>query len=869
MNVIRWIDQRKHWWKVFLVIFVVSVAVVGYIGYSTYASAPPYCDFVEQTGVDASGKPVYQPVFTRANIEDGQLAFKRNMLMDYGSYLGDGGLRGPDFTAEALHLTTLYMHDYYKYGPGKERIGIADPELRQTAIEAHVKKELKENRYQPDPADPRNRLLGKVVLTPAQAYAYRKLEQFYLQKFTREPAKKAELIAVAQSSYGGSGELTKEVFATEFPTLAVHGDPQYKETGEGFKASHSLSDTDIENLTAFFYRGGWIGVVQRPGSSYSYTHNWPYDPLAGNEPHGGLVFWSVIGTMVVILALGIIFYYYGKLDREAVLEAQAARTPPLATGDAVNQFRPTPTQRATYKYFGVAALLFAVQILAGLLAISDFVNLFAYFGIADTMHQIMPLMISRGYHTQISVLWIAVCWFAATIWVLPLICRPEPAGQLAWVNGLFWMLVAVAVGGVVGMPLGVHGVMKNEFLWLWFGTQGWEFFWLGRLYQYILYAAFVVWLVIVFRGLWPVLRQGQSWSLPNWIVYSIAGIIFMFTASFVAGPREDFVIGDFWRWCTIHMWVEAFFELFTTIIVAYFLYLMGFVSHKVAARVVYLSAVLFLGSGLIGISHNFYWNAKSIAAVALGATFSSLQVAPLVLLTAEAWRFRHMPDLTLKAMRKQSGANVTFGLSEAFLFLIGVNFWNFVGAGVLGFMINLPIINYYEHGTYLTVAHGHAALFGVYGNLAIAAMIFCGRWLIGPDRWQPGLLRFSFWAMNIGMALMLVMHLFPLGVHQLLEVMEKGYAFGRSQAYIMSEPFQQMTWLRGVGTGVFLLGLIPLVWFMVSRWFSLKPAQTPQEQFVIPSSVLAVAHTSGRSTGNGNGKGAVPAHVERDAEQLI
>lgn len=835
MNVIRWIDQRKHWWKVFMIIMAVSVTVVGYIGYNTYKFAPPMCDFVDQDG---------NVVFTRDNIEEGQLAFKRNCLMDYGSYLGDGGLRGPDYSAEALHLTALYMIEYVDRA---ERDSIADPAKRATVVEALVQKELKQNNYRPDPADPTNRKAGQVVLTPAQTYAYQKLRAYYHEKFR------------------GGGPLTQDVYAKEF------GD-----AGRGYNeastAKNYMTDADIDNLTAFFYRGGWVGSAKRPGYAYSYTHNWPYDPLAGNVPHGGLVLWSVIGTLVVILTLGVIFYYYGKLDREAVLEAQAAKAPPLATLETVNRFKPTPTQRATYKYFAVAAILFAVQVLAGLLAIADFVNLFSYIGLEDSIRSLLPMMITRAWHTQISVLWIAVCWFAATIWVLPLICRPEPRGQLQWVNALFWMLVIVATGGAIGIPLGVHGFLRESGLWLWLLTQGWEFMQIGVLYQYILYAAFVVWLVIVVRGLWPVLRLGQTWSLPNWMVYSIAGIIFMFSAGFVAGPREDFVIGDFWRWCTIHMWVEAFFELFTTIIVAYMLYLMGFVSHAVAARVVYLSAVLFLGSGLIGISHNFYWNAKSIAAVALGASFSSLQVAPLVLLTVEACRFRHLPEHTISNLRRQTGTNATFGLNEAFLFLIGVNFWNFIGAGVMGFMINLPIINYYEHGTYLTVAHGHAALFGVYGNLAIAAMIFCGRWLVGPEHWCPRLLKFSFWAMNIGVALMLCLHLFPLGVHQLVEVMTKGYAYGRSQAYLYSEPFQAFTWMRGIGTTLFLCGMFPLVWFMVSRWFMLKAAQGAEEQLVVPPSVLAVVSVSqlnGNGHANGNGQPTSTTPFRKPIEQEV
>jgi nitric oxide reductase subunit B len=201
-----------------------------------------------------------------------------------------------------------------------------------------------------------------------------------------------------------------------------------------------------------------------------------------------------------------------------------------------------------------------------------------------------------------------------------------------------------------------------------------------------------------------------------------------------------------------------------------------------------------------------------------------------------------MPESTLAQLQTKQGPRATFGLSEAFLFLVGVNFWNFMGAGVMGFSLNLPIVNYYEHGTYLTVNHGHAALMGVYGNLAIASMLFCGRWMIRPDRWNPRLWRTAFWSMNIGLVLMVVMDLFPVGVHQLIAVMTEGYAFARSNAYIQDSVFQTLTWMRGVGVVVFIVGgVIPVTWFMVSRWFSLKPAQTPEEQYVVPKSVLALA----------------------------
>lgn len=785
MNLIRWIDQRKHWWKVFVVIFAVSVVVVGYIGWKTYEFAPPMCDFVDPDGTE---------VFGGDDIIKGQQLFLAKGLMEYGSFLGDGGMRGPDFTAEALNLTAQWMREHQDT---VWRARVPEPELRTPIVTALVQQQLKANTYTADfhrargttPDHPYD--AGAVRLTAAQAAAFPKLVEFYSQKF------------------GDGGALAG---------------------AETFNSKNYITDpTELRQLTAFFYWGGWLCAAKRPGYAYSYTHNWPYDPAAGNVPHGGLVLWSVIGVLVVILTIGVIFYYYGKLDREAVMEAQRTQLPPLATAEIVDAFKPTPTQRATYKYFAVAALLFGIQVLAGLLAIADHLGL----GLSAWL----PMTITRAWHSQLSVLWIAVCWFAATIWVCPLICRPEPKGQLAWVNGLFAMLVFVAAGGLFGIPAGISGALEGDAA-RWFGLQGWEYLQLGRLYHIVLYGAFVAWLIIVVRGLWPVLRQKQTWSLPNWMVYAIVGIIFMFSASFVASPDTNFVIADFWRWCTIHMWVEAFFELFTTIIVAYFLYLMGFVTHLVAARVVYLSAILFLGSGLIGIAHNFYWNAKSIETVALGGVLSSLQVAPLVLLTIEAWRFRHLPQHTLG---RSADPRSSFGLGDAFWFLVGVNFWNFLGAGVMGFMINLPIVNYYQHGTYLTVSHGHAALMGVYGNLAIAAMLFCSRWNVGPDRWNSVLLRRVFWSLNIGLMLMVVLDLFPVGLHQLAVAMTDGYAYARSAAYLEGTVFQTLTWMRGFGIALFVCGgVLPLIWFMVSRWGSQKAAQTSEEQFVVPPTVLAV-----------------------------
>jgi nitric oxide reductase subunit B len=207
--------------------------------------------------------------------------------------------------------------------------------------------------------------------------------------------------------------------------------------------------------------------------------------------------------------------------------------------------------------------------------------------------------------------------------------------------------------------------------------------------------------------------------------------------------------------------------------------------------------------------------------MALGSVFSTLQVVPLVLLTLEAWRFSKLPMQLEK--NKNGKSRVGFGFPEVFLFLLGVNFWNFFGAGVLGFIINLPIANYYEHGTYLTVNHGHAALMGVYGNLSLAGVLFCCQLLFDESAWNKRLVKNAFWSINVGLFLMVLLDLFPAGILQFNAVVESGLWFARSAEFVDSTAFQSLTWMRIIGGSIFVLGgVIPLAWFIVTGRKKLK-----------------------------------------------
>lgn len=763
-----WMNTR-NWWGPLTFILVISLAGVGMIGYQTYFEAPPEPDFKDMDG---------KVVIAKDAIGRGQKVFHQHGLMEFGSFFGDGAQRGPDFTAEALHVVAEAMHEFgineFRRKEGREPSG---PEM--FFIKESTRQVLKENRF--------DKTTGSVILTPAHAFAAQTLRTYYFRFFTQ-----------------GKG-------ATVF-----------RNTGELGKTK------EIEDLSDFFFWGAWVCAVQRPGSTFSYTHNWPYDPEAGNTPTSPVILWSVLGLLGFVLGCGIVLYFIGQYNQLP----NKFFTPPkndLMTHAVVDGFTPSRTQRATYKFFVVAALLFFLQVTSGIVTINDFLNFLEFAGLPAG---VVPVQISRSWHLMLALYWISTCWIASSIFILPILSRKEIPGQLALVNTLFVLLFLLVAGSLSGMVLGPLGLMGDQ--WYLWGHQGWEYVDFGRVYQGLLMGIFVLWAIIVFRGLRPALIRGERWNLPNWILYSVIGIPLLFISGFVATPKTNFVIADFWRWMVIHMWVEAFFEVFITVIVSYLLVLMGLVSRQAAIRVVYFATILFLGTGLLGISHNFYWNAKPVATMALGSVFSTLQFIPLILLTVEAWRFRNMPRIAVGDIEHKELSR-DFAFPEVFLFLVAVNFWNFFGAGVMGIIINLPIMNYFEHGTYLTVNHAHAALMGVYGNVSLAAMLFASRMLLRRGRWSAGSVRLSFWSINIGLMLMVVLDLFPAGAIQFKAVVEKGLWFGRSEAFIGEGTFETLTWLRGIGATLFYFGgVIPMACFLTSRLGSLKKA-SPRGEANLPT----------------------------------
>jgi nitric oxide reductase subunit B len=259
------------------------------------------------------------------------------------------------------------------------------------------------------------------------------------------------------------------------------------------------------------------------------------------------------------------------------------------------------------------------------------------------------------------------------------------------------------------------------------------------------------------------------------------------------------------RWWVVHLWVEGFFEVFATVAIAFLFTRMGLLRVATATSAVLFSTIVFLSGGIIGTFHHLYFTGTPTAVMALGATFSALEVVPLVLIGFEGYE-----NLTLSRATKWVQA-----YKWPIYFFVAVAFWNLVGAGLFGFLINPPIALYYMQGLETTPVHGHTALFGVYGMLGIGLMLFCLKGLSGRAVWNTRAVAFAFWSINIGLALMVLISILPVGLLQTWASVEHGYWYARSAEFNKTPLMDTLRWLRVIGDTIFAIGILALGYFIL------------------------------------------------------
>jgi nitric oxide reductase subunit B len=689
-------------------------------------------------------------LFEGQTIQDGQNVWQSIGGQEIGTVWGHGAYVAPDWTADWLHREALGILNREAHALGAASFNSL-PFDQQAVLKARLVRSERENTYDPQS--------GTIAISPERAAVFEELEDYY-----------ADVFGNGRTQYAiPRGALT---------------DPQKQ-----------------RQMAAFFWWTAWAATTNRPGSDVTYTNNWPHEPLVGNDVTGSAVVWSVISFVLLLAAIGGMVWYFGSQEKTEPDLAIPRQDPLLG-------FRPTPSQRATMKYFFVVAILWVIQVAMGAITAHYGVEGSGFYGIP--LARWLPYAVTRTWHLQMGIFWIATSWLATGLYVAPAVSGYEPKGQRLGVNILFAALVLVVGGSLAGEWLGIEQKLGN--LWFWLGSQGYEYLDLGRIWQILLFTGLVFWLWLMWRALKPALaKASENRSLLTLFLLASIAIPAFYLAGLMYGKRSNLVTAEYWRWWVVHLWVEGFFEVFATVVVAFLFTRLRLLAVKTATTAVLFSTVVFLSGGIIGTFHHLYFSGSSSIVLALGSVFSALEVVPLVLIGFEGWE-------NIRIARRRYEANWVSAYKWPIYFFVAVAFWNFVGAGIFGFLINPPVALYYMQGLNTTPVHGHTALFGVYGLLGLGLMLFCLRGLKPGAAWKEKPIAFAFWAINIGLTFMVLLSLLPIGLLQAWASVQYGTWYARSAEFLQTGGMNVLRWMRVPGDSLFALGALVLGWFVFGLW---------------------------------------------------
>ena len=683
-------------------------------------------------------------VYSKSDIQEGQNIWQAMGGMEVGSVWGHGSYVAPDWTADWLHKEAVYVLNSWantEFGSDFEKLNQED----QSKLKARLTKIFKKNTY--------NKNTGIITIDDVRFEAIKSNSSHYADVFT-------------------------------------NGRDEYA------IPKNALSDPEkLRKLSAFFFWSSWAASTNRPDDIVTYTNNWPHDDLIDNKPTPDTVVWTGVSIILLLLGIGVMAWWYA-MNKGEVEQKEFPSNDPLL-GATI-----TPSQKAVVKYFWIVSALFLLQIVLGVITAHYGVEGGAFYGIP--LAEIFPYVITRTWHTQLGIFWIATAWLAAGLYIAPAVSNTEPKGQKLGVNILFIALLIVVLGSMVGEWLSVKHYLPDNF-WFYFGHSGYEYIDLGRFFQIALLIGLFLWLFLMWRAIKPALKRDdeQKPILTLFLISTIA-IASFYAAALMYGKHTNLAIAEYWRWWVVHLWVEGFFEVFATVVIAFLFARLNLVSLKTAGKSTILSATIFLSGGIIGTLHHLYFSGTPTLVLALGSVFSALEVVPLMFVGYEAWENIKLSKTT-KWVTKYKWP---------IYFFVSVAFWNMLGAGLFGFMINPPIALYYMQGLNTTPVHGHAALFGVYGMLGIGLMLFSLRGLRPELDWNEKPIKWAFGLINIGLFAMVTISLLPVGLMQTYASVQEGYWYARSSEFLQTDLMQTLRWLRAFGDTIFAFGALALIYFV-------------------------------------------------------
>jgi len=742
--------QYKKFWYLLVAVLIGAFSILGYYGFEVYREAPP----IPQQYVSEQG----EKVITHDEILHGQTAWQSTGGMQLGSVWGHGAYQAPDWTADWLHreltnwLDIEAQKDYSK--PFAEL-----NEEQQTLLKARLTREYRGSRVDEN---------GTVVLSNTRLAAIEKTAAYYISLYGDDPATK----------------VTREHFAMKDNTL-----PNLQAR---------------QDLTKFFFWTAWTASAERPNTHASYTNNWPHEPLINNVPTPENVVWSIASVVFLIAGIGFVVWIWSFKKR------QDEKDPIPPSADPLTTLQLTPSQRALGKYLFTVLALFFLQVNLGAVVAHYTVEGQEFYGI--DISQYLPYSLVRTWHIQAALFWIAMAFLAGGLFLAPIINGgKDPKYQKLGVDVLFWALVVLVIGSFTGSYLAIAHILPENLSFM-FGHQGYEFIDLGRFWQAVKYAGILFWLVLMLRGTVNAFKQPGDKNLLALFFASVIAIGLFYGPALFYGEHTHISIMEYWRWWVVHLWVEGFFEVFSVAALSFIFVSLGLVSRRTATVATITEAALFLIGGIPGTFHHLYFAGVTTPIIAVGASFSALEVVPLVLLGHEAWEHWAM----------QQKAPWMERLKWPLYCFVAVAFWNMLGAGVFGFLINPPISLYYIQGLNTTAVHAHAALFGVYGFLALGFVFLIARYLRPDTPFNDKLMKWGFWLLNAGLVLMIVSSLLPIGIIQGYASISEGLWYARSEEFMQQPLFGTLRWIRIVGDVIFIFGALAFFWQIFTMIF-LKP----------------------------------------------
>ena len=697
--------------------------------------------------------PIPREVVTtdgRVLIADGEVSHGQNVWqamggMQVGSIWGHGSYVAPDWTADYLHREVLFILDRWAKSEFAQEYDALNSE-QQAVLRQRLQDRLRKNSYDAQ--------TGRIIIEPLRAQAFEENLKHYTDIFT-------------------------------------NGNQNY-----AIQPGAQPDPAKLRQMVSFFFWTAWAAVTNRPNQTISYTSNFPSEPLVGNVPTSGAIVWTGVSVIMLLASIGAMIWFLAGRRKEPAHEV------PL--DDPLIGAPLTPSQRATVKYFLVVTLLFLLQIVMGVITAHYGVEGGGFYGIP--LADYLPYSVTRTWHTQLGIFWIATAWLASGLFIGPIICGYEPKRQKLGVDLLFGALLIVVLGSMIGQWLSIAHKLTGTASF-YFGHQGYEYIDLGRVWQAALFAGLLLWLFLVVRTAVPALRRNdQRKSLVILYLITTACIALFYSPGLFWGMKSHLSVVEYWRWWVVHLWVEGFFEVFATVVIAFLFARLGVINPASAAQAALLSGAIYLSGGIIGTLHHLYFAGTPTVALAFGAVFSALEIVPLTMVGFDAWENIHRTKVRPWLQQYK----------WVVYFFIAVAFWNLVGAGIFGFMINPPIALYYMQGLNTTAVHAHGALYGVYGTLGLALMLFCLRAMKPEELWKDRWIRFAFWTINIGMLMEIVLSLLPIGLLQTYQSVSTGYWSARSPEFMQTGIMQFLRWMRMVGDTVFAIGAIAFVYFALN-----------------------------------------------------